>query len=256
VSKQPRGRRIGRGRSTLAAPRGALQAIDARIQPDFKRAVGGLVLALVLLGVAVKAGGINTGAHDGGNQRYVAIGAGVAFVVVAAAAVRSGAREVSRIAQLRASAAAGAGLYLTTSIVGYILVLLGALQVLNVQLGSLLVGGAVTGVVLGIAAQQSLGNFFAGLVLLFSRPYVPGDRIKIFTGALGGPFEGVIVDSGLIYTTLSTDNGPIKLPNAGLLGSAIGPVPPKDALTPDAPAQDAPAPDAPIARAPQADDQP
>ena len=39
------------------------------------------------------------------------------------------------------------------------------------HLGALLVAGAVTAIVLGIAAQQTLGNFFAGLVLLFARPY-------------------------------------------------------------------------------------
>ena len=30
--------------------------------------------------------------------------------------------------------------------------------------------------ILGIAAQQSLSNVFAGLVLLFARPYIPGER--------------------------------------------------------------------------------
>jgi len=73
------------------------------------------------------------------------------------------------------------------------LVLLGILQLLNVNLSSLLVGGAVTGVVVGIAAQQSLGNFFAGLVLMFARPYIPGQRVIVRSGGMGGPFEGEIV---------------------------------------------------------------
>ena len=46
-------------------------------------------------------------------------------------------------------------------------------------------GGAITGVVVGIAAQQTLGNFFAGLVLLFARPYVPGQRVPVTSGAMG-----------------------------------------------------------------------
>jgi len=78
------------------------------------------------------------------------------------------------------------------------------LTLLRVNLGNLLVGGAITGVVVGIAAQQTLGNFFAGLVLLFARPYVPGHRVKISSGAMGGPFEGVITGSGLMYTTIDT----------------------------------------------------
>ena len=84
---------------------------------------------------------------------------------------------------------------------------------MRVDLGNLLVGGAVTGVVIGIAAQQTLGNFFAGLVLLFARPYVPGQRVKVRTGAMGGPFEGVILSAGLIYTSIETDEGVISMPN-------------------------------------------
>ena len=79
------------------------------------------------------------------------------------------------------------------------------------------------GVVVGVAAQQVLGNFFAGLVLLFARPYTPGEYIVVHSGALGGPFEGTIVEAGLIFTTLLTAEGPLRLPNAGLLGAATGP---------------------------------
>jgi len=108
------------------------------------------------------------------------------------------------------------------------------LTLLRVNLGNLLVGGAITGVVVGIAAQQTLGNFFAGLVLLFARPYVPGHRVKISSGAMGGPFEGVITGSGLMYTTIDTPDGLISMPNAGLLAAAIGPAPEPNAPKPTA----------------------
>ncbi|MEA2207376.1 MAG: MscS family rane protein, partial [Blastocatellia bacterium] len=94
---------------------------------------------------------------------------------------------------------------------------------LRVELGNLLVGGAVTGVIVGIAAQQTLGNVFAGLVLLFARPYVPGQRVKFRSGAMGGPFDGVIVTAGLMYTIIDTDEGLVSMPNSGLLAAAIGP---------------------------------
>ena len=64
---------------------------------------------------------------------------------------------------------------------------LGLLALLQVNLGALLVGGAVTAIVLGIAAQQTLGNFFAGLVLLFARPYLPGQRVKDLQRRHGWP---------------------------------------------------------------------
>jgi small-conductance mechanosensitive channel len=100
---------------------------------------------------------------------------------------------------------------------------LAVLGMLAVPLGHLLVGGAITGVVVGIAAQQSLSNIFAGLLLLLARPYVVGEEIRVNSGALGGPFDGVVTDMDLLYTTLLTDEGPIRLPNAGLLAAAVGP---------------------------------
>ena len=55
--------------------------------------------------------------------------------------------------------------------VGYLVALLLALGLTNYPVGHLLLGGAILGVILGIAAQQSLGNVFAGLVLLAARPF-------------------------------------------------------------------------------------
>ncbi len=46
-----------------------------------------------------------------------------------------------------------------------------ALTLLQVPIQKLLVSGAITGVVLGIAAEQALANLFTGLVLLTSRPF-------------------------------------------------------------------------------------
>ena len=92
-------------------------------------------------------------------------------------------------------------------------------------LGRLLVGGAITGIIVGIAAQQSLGNIFAGLVLLLARPYTIGEHIRVRSGALGGPIDGTVVGMDLLYTTLETEEGPVRLPNAGLLAAAVGPRP-------------------------------
>ena len=57
---------------------------------------------------------------------------------------------------------------------GYVIVTFAVLSALKVNLAGLLLGGALTGVVIGIAAQQTLGNFFAGLVLLMIRPFAVG----------------------------------------------------------------------------------
>ena len=145
------------------------------------------------------------------------------FIVFGIMAGRAVARELCRVSTSRAGVAAGSAIRLICLILTYLTVGLGLLALLQVDLGNLFVGGAVTGIVIGIAAQQTLGNFFAGLVLFFARPYVPGQRVKVHSGGLGGPFIGVIVGAGLLYTFIETKAGVVSLPNAGLLASAIGP---------------------------------
>src|SRR3954451_2435295 len=46
-----------------------------------------------------------------------------------------------------------------------------ALRVAGLDPRTLAVGGAFTAVILGLAAQQTFGNLFAGLVLLSARPF-------------------------------------------------------------------------------------
>jgi small conductance mechanosensitive channel len=215
--------------SSLPTGRDALLALEARIRPDFKRAVAAGFIALVCIAVADALGGVRREDH----LRVAAALLTVAFAIFGIVAVRSAAREVYRLCLHRAGATAASAVRLVTSIVGYLFVLLGILQLVNIDLSNLLLGGAVTGVVVGIAAQQTLGNFFAGLVLIFARPYLPGQRIVVNSGALGGPFEGIVTSAGLIFTTIQTDTGPINLPNAGLLSSAIGPAPAPSAADTD-----------------------
>jgi len=216
---------------------GGLRAIDEQAKLNLKRAVPAVVLALACFAFGDHLGGIDqtrparfaVGQHRLALSRdqvsLAVFGLCVVFLVTGIIATRSVANELNRVSTARGGVAAGSAIRLICSILGYGTVLLGVLALLRVNLGNLLVGGAVTGVVIGIAAQQTLGNFFAGLVLLFARPFVPGQRVKVRTGALGGPFEGVILGSGLIYTTIETEEGVVAMPNAGVLASAIGPAP-------------------------------
>ena len=74
--------------------------------------------------------------------------------------------------------------------------LLIALSVAGVSASGLIAGSAFTAVVLGLAAQQTLGNLFAGLVLLTARPFRVGERVRLQAGALGGVLEGVVSSLG------------------------------------------------------------
>lgn len=104
--------------------------------------------------------------------------------------------------------------------------LLVALSVAGVEAKTLLVGGAFTAVILGLAAQQTLGNLFAGVVLLSARPFRVGDRVRLQGGPLAGQIEGTVSSQGLLYTTFVTGEDAVMVPNSVVLNVAVTAQPP------------------------------
>ncbi len=111
-----------------------------------------------------------------------------------------------------------------TILIGLSVVILVALSMLGFGVAQLVVGGAVTGVLITIAAQQSLSNLFAGVMLQFAQPFRVGDQVRIRSGALAGTIEGTVVDLSITYVRLDTDDGTILLPNSQVLAAAVSPV--------------------------------
>jgi small conductance mechanosensitive channel len=96
-----------------------------------------------------------------------------------------------------------------------------ALSVAGVEPRALALGGAFTAVIVGLAAQQTLGNVIAGTVLLSARPFRVGDRIRLQGGPLAGQIEGTVSSLGLLYTNLLTEDGLIMVPNSVVLNVAV-----------------------------------
>jgi len=99
-----------------------------------------------------------------------------------------------------------------------------ALRIAGLEPETLAVGGALTAVLFGLAAQQTMGNLIAGTVLLSARPFRVGDRIRLHSGATAGAIEGTVVGLGLLYTILRRGEDPIMVPNAVVLNSAVEPL--------------------------------
>jgi small-conductance mechanosensitive channel len=99
-----------------------------------------------------------------------------------------------------------------------------ALRVAGLDPRTLAVGGAFTAVILGLAAQQTFGNLFAGLVLLSARPFRVGDRVRLQGGGLAGEIVGVVSSLGLLYTTFSDGENQIMVPNNVVLAVAVIPL--------------------------------
>ena len=99
-----------------------------------------------------------------------------------------------------------------------------ALRIAGLNPGALAVGGVFTAVIIGLAAQQTVGNLFAGTVLLTTRPFRVGERVKLKGGVLAGEVDGVVGQLGLFYTTLISGADRIMVPNAVLIQCAVVPL--------------------------------
>ena len=99
-----------------------------------------------------------------------------------------------------------------------------ALRIAGLDTGTLAAGGAFTAVVLGLAAQQTLGNVFAGLVLLSTRPFRVGERIRVTGGMMAGSIEGIVSSLGLFYVTLLSGANRTMIPNSAMLQLAVVPL--------------------------------
>jgi small-conductance mechanosensitive channel len=111
-----------------------------------------------------------------------------------------------------------------------ILSLVVALAVAGIKARTLALGGAFTAVILGLAAQQTLGNLFAGTVLLSARPFRVGERVRLQGGQLAGQVEGTVSSLGLLYTTFATGDDSIMVPNSVVLNVAVLPLREPDAV--------------------------
>jgi small-conductance mechanosensitive channel len=200
---------------------------NARAHARPWRAIISLILAIISGAVASYAGGLfkdwtGTGHYTAKLITAVSV---VAFCVFATAAVVGLAGKAREVLTPAVGSSHAAIVRYAILLVGGVTALVMAVALMKVPVGQLLVGGAVTTILLGIAGQQSLSNVFAGLVLLLSRPFHVGDYIQLKSGALGGATEGLVAEVGITYLRLETEDGTLNLPNSQVLAAAVGPVP-------------------------------
>jgi small-conductance mechanosensitive channel len=99
-------------------------------------------------------------------------------------------------------------LFRSTQVGLYVLTAMIALSIWNINLGGLLIGAGFLGIVLGLAAQQTLGSLIAGFVLMFARPFEIGDWVRI------GDREGLVTEISIVNTRIQTFDGEyVEIPN-------------------------------------------
>ena len=108
------------------------------------------------------------------------------------------------------------------------LTVIASLRLAGLPLGTVALGASFTAVVLGLAAQQTLGNVLAGLVLLAARPFKVGERVR-FNG-FGMDVEGTVMGHGLLYVTCHDGDDLVLIPNNTALTMSVRPIREPDAV--------------------------
>jgi small-conductance mechanosensitive channel len=103
-----------------------------------------------------------------------------------------------------------------------------------------LAGGTFSGLIIGLAVQPVLSNFFSGLLVLLTGYVKPGDDVRLVTteipyqwASLPGykyfspdyvfvGYRGRIIEVGLLYTLMVSDSGvELKIPNRIIFNATI-----------------------------------
>src|SRR3954465_2493453 len=154
----------------------------------------------------------------------VRVGAAIVMVVLGWALARDLGRWTAPALFRRMDPATAGTVGFLIRLVFLVIAALFALHAAGLRPETLAVGGAITAVVFGLAAQQTLGNLIAGMVLISARPFKVGDRVRLQAGGLAGQVEGVVASLGLLYTTFAQGDDSIMVPNNIVLSAAVVPL--------------------------------
>jgi small-conductance mechanosensitive channel len=196
------------------------------MSPHFKRLVAILITIIALIIIIVYLG-IQFPAY------------GYVFRYVYAAMILGGGvfifRELAELVVKGLKPTHGKNALLVSNIIaisGYIISAIATASYLSFSPTALLAGATVSGIVLGLALQPTLGSFFAGILILFSGTIRPGNQVRIVTWHI--PFQWAfmpgykyfspdqiypgymaeVIEVGLFFTTVLTEEGQtMKIPN-------------------------------------------
>ena len=149
-------------------------------------------------------------------ERLLVVGIVLAVTLVAARMIdrrmAAGNRSPQTITRYRVLRRSITALIVTFGVLSALLVI----PQVQAVAGALLASTAVIGLVVGFAAQRTLGNFVAGLMIAFTQPLRLGDWI-----AVDGE-EGAVEEIGLMFTFIRTqDNTQVVIPNEKLASDTI-----------------------------------
>lgn len=202
------------------------------------RMLADLIAILLVVGMGTllifyflyQAGSINSASKQVWYIQYFQL---LVIVVVAIIVISLVGRILKKVLVPRASASVGASLMFAFDALAYVVLLVLVFTKLGIDVTGFLVGAGFLGIVLGLAAQQVLGNFLGALAIMVARPFHTGDRITMVASNYGvvwpsyphetlpAGYTGTVAEISLMYTRLHGDDGrPFTVPN-GVLSQAL-----------------------------------
>lgn len=90
------------------------------------------------------------------------------------------------------------------------------LHIFEIDITALLAAAGIAGIAVALAAQDIIGNFFAGIVIATDKPFRLGDRVRIDT------FFGDVVGLGARSTRIRTmDSQIVTIPNSKVTSNVV-----------------------------------
>lgn len=109
----------------------------------------------------------------------------------------------------------GIGVRAALRAAGYIVLGVTIVSLLSANPAVALGVGGVTGIIVGFAVQNIVGNMFAGIFLAFGRLFKIGDRVTV-AGSTGH-----VVEISLIYTVIDAGDRWVFVPSSVLMSNAV-----------------------------------
>jgi small conductance mechanosensitive channel len=162
-----------------------------------------------------------------GGARVLQVLVVLALVLLGWQLARDFGRAISPLLFRRMDAANAGTTGFLIRLVSLVLVLIVALRFADISVTAIAIGASASAVVIGLAAQQTLGNVIAGLVLLTARPFRVGDTVRLQAGQI----EGHVTELGLMYTSFEAGGELVLVPNSAVLASSISPLREPEAVT-------------------------
>ena len=103
----------------------------------------------------------------------------------------------------------------TLRTVSYLVIAIVIVSILSANPTLAISVGAITGIVIGLAAQNIIGNVVAGTILAIMRPIRIGDEITVMGST------GIIIEIGVMHTIVDGGERWVLIPNMAMLTNAV-----------------------------------